>query len=178
MTIQAEISPLGDSISPERLQRLLSEGVPVKLVDVRTAGEFAEAHIPGAMNVPMDELASRLPDLQSSQPTVIVCQSGRRAGMCHQQIAQVAKSSVLEGGTAAWLANGLPTVGSRNSGLSLMRQVQLVAGVMILTGVLFSEFFSPAWIWLAAFVGAGFTLAGATGFCGMAVLLSKAPWNK
>ena len=62
--------------------------------------------------------------------------------------------------------------------LPLMRQVQLIAGLLILTGTLLSLFVHPGWIGLAIFVGAGLTVAGSTGFCGMAVILEKMPWNR
>jgi hypothetical protein len=44
--------------------------------------------------------------------------------------------------------------------------------------VLLGWFVAPVWFGLAAFVGAGLTFAGATGFCGMANLLMVAPWNR
>ena len=59
-----------------------------------------------------------------------------------------------------------------------MRQVQIGAGSLILTGTLLSLFVSKGWIGLAMFVGAGLLLAGTTGFCGMAILLEKMPWNR
>ena len=59
-----------------------------------------------------------------------------------------------------------------------MRQVQIVAGSLVVIGVLLGLLVAPGWFGFAAFVGAGLTFAGVTGFCGMARLLMLAPWNR
>jgi len=59
-----------------------------------------------------------------------------------------------------------------------MRQVQIAAGLLILLGVLLGFLVDPLWFGLAAFVGAGLTVAGVTGWCGMARLLAVMPWNR
>jgi hypothetical protein len=59
-----------------------------------------------------------------------------------------------------------------------MRQVQLVIGVLALTGSLLAIFVNPLFALLPAFLGAGLTLAGSTGWCGLALLLAKMPWNR
>jgi len=59
-----------------------------------------------------------------------------------------------------------------------MRQVQIVAGGLVLIGVVLSQIVGPGWIWLSGFVGAGLMFAGISGFCGMARLLAVMPWNK
>ncbi len=51
------------------------------LVDVRSATEFASGHIPGAVNIPMDQIEARLDDLGRNFPLVLICQSGKRARM-------------------------------------------------------------------------------------------------
>ena len=48
-------------------------------IDVRSASEFAAGHIPGAINIPMDEIESRLEDLTPTRPLVLICQIGKRA---------------------------------------------------------------------------------------------------
>lgn len=60
----------------------------------------------------------------------------------------------------------------------ILRQVQLVAGSLILLGVTLGTLVSPYFLGIAAFVGAGFVFAGATGTCGMATLLAKLPHNR
>ena len=78
----------------------------------------------------------------------------------------------------AWTAAGLPVEEDRNAPLELMRQVQIAAGLLVLTGVGLGFAASPAFFGLAGFVGAGLTFAGATGWCGMAKLLAAMPWNR
>lgn len=85
---------------------------------------------------------------------------------------------MLEGGTAAWSAAGLPLVTTTKSRFSLERQVRLIAGLLVLVAVVLSKTVSPAWIYLAALVGAGLTFAGLTDICMMAGLLTRMPWNQ
>jgi rhodanese-related sulfurtransferase len=148
------------------------------LVDVRSGNEFASGHIPGAVNIPMDQIEARLDDLGLDRPIVLICQSGSRARMtasllepCQRRIA------ILEGGTRAWIEAGLPVVASVKMGWSLERQVRLGAGLLVLTGVVLTLSVSPQWIFLCGFVGLGLTFAGLTDICAMGVILQKMPWN-
>lgn len=164
----------------KELKELHDKGVALQLVDVRSPQEFAEAHIPGAVNVPMEEVEARLDDITRSTEVVLVCQSGTRAGLTCDLIRHEREHlHVLEGGTQAWLDAGHPVVGSpRKTKLSLMRQVQLLVGPLTLIGAVLAIYVNPSWAWLTAAIGAGLTVAGSTGFCGMAVLLAKMPWNQ
>ena len=150
-----------------------------QLVDVRSSSEFASGHIPGAVNIPMDQIEARLDDLDLAVPLVLVCQSGKRAHMtaellkpCHGQI------SVLEGGTKTWIEAGLPVVKSVRTRWSLERQVRLGAGVLTLTAVILALTLNANWIFLCAFVGLGLSFAGLTDICAMGIVLEKMPWNK
>jgi rhodanese-related sulfurtransferase len=147
-------------------------------VDVRSGSEFASGHIPGAVNIPMDQIEARLDDLNLNDPIVLICQTGKRArmtagllGPCHRQIA------VLEGGTKAWIDAGLPVVSSVKTRWSLERQVRLGAGVLVLTGVTLALTVNPLWVYLCGFVGLGLTFAGLTDICAMGIILEKVPWN-
>jgi hypothetical protein len=84
----------------------------------------------------------------------------------------------LEGGIVAWKSAGLRVERSNRGGLPLMRQVQLVIGLGTLTGALFALLANPLFAIIPAFFGAGLTMAGLTGWCGLAILLSKMPWNR
>lgn len=50
-------------------------------VDVRSAGEFASGNAPGTINIPLQELGSRLGEIPKSSPVVLCCASGSRSGM-------------------------------------------------------------------------------------------------
>lgn len=73
-------------------------------------------------------------------------------------------------------AAGLPIVANR-AAPDIMRQVQTIAGSLILLGVLAGWLVSPWFYLIDVMVGAGLLTAGLTGFCGMARLLAKMPWN-
>ena len=160
------------------VQELNRPGFAPACIDVRSATEFAAGHIPGAINIPMDEIESRIGDLPA-EGLVLVCQAGKRAEMTRAMLeGRVADLSVLSGGTAAWMAAGLPLVASTRTRWALERQVRLGAGLLVLLGVLLGFLVNPAWFGLAGFVGAGLVVAGTTNFCGMAYLLALLPWNR
>ena len=166
-------------IEPTELQNQLERGTRYQLIDVRSATEFEEGHVPGAINIPMEQVESRLDDLTKRDPVVMICQSGRRAGITCEMLSENHDNVVLlNGGTMAWKASGLPVVESVSRRLPLQRQVFLIAGPLVLLGAVLGYFLNPAWLTLSAFVGTGLTVAGATGFCGMAILLAAMPWNK
>jgi rhodanese-related sulfurtransferase len=149
-----------------------------QLIDVRSPSEFAPRHIPGAVNIPMDQIEARLDDLRPGGSLVLICQSGKRARMtagllepCRREIL------VLEGGTNAWVQEGLPTVTSVKTRWSLERQVRLGAGLLVLVGAVLAFTVNANWLFLLAFVGLGLTFAGVTDVCLMAEILERMPWN-
>jgi phage shock protein E len=69
----------GGDVSSDEARQLVRAGA--RLVDVRTPGEFAAAHIPGAINIPVQELDARMSELQPKNAAVVVyCRSGHRSG--------------------------------------------------------------------------------------------------
>ncbi len=111
---------------------------------------------------------------------IFTCRTGMRTGgACDRLAARVAgEAFVLDGGMAAWEKAGLPVETNPQAPLEIMRQVQIAAGSLVLAGVVLGFLVAPAWFGLSAFVGAGLTFAGITGFCGMARLLMLMPWNR
>lgn len=169
---------MSKTINASDLKELIASDPSVQLVDVRSADEFAGGHVPRATNIPLEQLEGRLDDLGGR--VVVLCRSGKRASMaCDMLRAHHDDLLLLEGGTQAWMEAGLPvTEPTRQVRWSLERQVRLAAGIMVLIGTLLSLFVNPGWIYLAIFVGAGLTFAGATDLCLMASLLAKLPWNQ
>jgi adenylyltransferase/sulfurtransferase len=102
---EAELGQL-QRISAVELQRLLTAAVPPALIDVRTPAEYVAGHLHGALNVPMGELAAKLPELARGRPTVFVCRSGARSlrACALAQRAGFAQPLQLEGGLLAWQA--------------------------------------------------------------------------
>jgi rhodanese-related sulfurtransferase len=149
------------------------------LVDVRSGSEFASGHIPGAVNIPMDEIEARLDDLDLNLQIVLICQSGKRARITAGLLAPCQREIVvLDGGTKAWIEAGLPVVASVRTRWSLERQVRLGAGLLALTGAVLALTVNLGWVYLCGFVGLGLTFAGLTDICAMGIILGKMPWNK
>jgi rhodanese-related sulfurtransferase len=85
---------------------------------------------------------------------------------------------VIEGGTEAWASLGLPVEGTGRKTISIERQVRIGAGSLVLIGVILGFLIHPVFFGLSAFIGAGLVFAGITDWCGMGLLLARAPWNR
>jgi rhodanese-related sulfurtransferase len=156
------------------------------IMDVRERDEFEAEHVEHSINVPLSHFAVVAPGVLNQlreRDVLILCRSGNRARLAAEQVRQMGYSDkvtarVLEGGIVEWKRQGKPTVQRQKRHLPLMRQVQLVAGSAVLTSTLLGAFLNPWFLALAAFFGAGLIFAGATGFCGLAMLLDRMPWNR
>ena len=156
-----------------------SSSRPAQLVDVRSATEFACGHLPGAVNIPLEQVELRTADLSSHAPVVLVCQAGTRARLAAELLQHSGKDLfVLEGGTSAWIKAGYPAVCSTASRWALERQVRLIAGLLVSFSVVLTLLVSPWFLALAAFIGCGLTFAGATNICLMGEMLARLPWNR
>ena len=171
----AKLSPL----SPAEVNARLVAGQAV-LVDIREADEFARSHVAGALSRPLSQWEQAHLTVTPGADVVFTCRSGARtSGACDRLAARVEGSAyVLDGGIDGWARSGLPLEVNRQAPLEIMRQVQIAAGLLVLVGVLLGFTVSTAWFGIAAFVGAGLTFAGLSGFCGMAKLLMLMPWNR
>ncbi len=166
-------------LSPQEACRRLTNRSAV-LVDIREPDEFARRHISGAISQPLSGWEAAELSIDPDHDVIFACRSGMRtAGACERLAARVPGSAyVLQGGIDAWGKARLPLTVYAKAPLEIMRQVQIAAGLLVITGVILGFLVAPGWFGLAAFVGAGLTFAGATGFCGMARLLMFAPWNR
>ena len=166
------------NIKPKALNDKIEQGGAHHLIDVRTTPEFKSECIDAkCSNVPLNKISTL--ELPKESEIIFVCASGNRSARARDTLVEQGYTNVysLDGGIAEWKANKLPIKTVKGT-LPIMRQVQIAAGVLILTGTLGSLFIASPLIWLAAFVGAGLTFAGLTGWCGMATLLGQMPWNK
>lgn len=165
------------TIAAEELHALRSQGAGPLLLDVRSPIEFESERIEGALNVPLDTLDARTDEIAEGADIVVVCRTGVRATIAAESLARTGRRArVLDGGVQAWRRARLPLREGRKR-LPVDRQVQLIAGAMVLVGVGLGLLVSPWFLALAAFFGAGLTFAGATGTCGLALLLMRLPWN-
>lgn len=144
-----------------------------QIVDVRSPDEFMLEHIEGSRNIPLEELLLKATELEK-QTIILSCRTGRRAKEAQALLeAQGCRHiDLLEGGLHGWKAAGKPTR-SLKKGVSIMRQVQIVAGSLILIG----SFVKSLWF-LAPLAGFGLLVAGLTNTCLMASILSKMSWNR
>ena len=166
------------TIAPRELRGLLEQGPAPLLLDVRSGLEFESERIDGARLISLDQLDARLEEVPEHAEVVVVCRTGVRATVAAETLGRAGRRArVLEGGMNAWRRARLPVREGRKR-LPVDRQVQLIAGLMVLTGVALGLTVSPWFLAVAAFFGAGLTFAGATGTCGLALVLMKMPWNR
>ena len=168
-------------LSPQEVQtRLQSKADTVCFIDVRTLDEFQSGHVPGARCVPLDQLEGSLASFPKEHWILLGCQSGRRSQEAFAKLRALGFQNLAElsGGFSAWQAAGLPVVSRRKSAIPVQRQVMIVAGALVAAGTFLGVFLHPAWLALPAFVGLGLFQAGLSGWCGMARLLEKMPWNR
>jgi rhodanese-related sulfurtransferase len=172
---------LSPVLSPAELTRLLRDRPEIRLLDVRTPGEFDAEHIEGAYNVPLDTLGEHGPEIRAAvaEPVVLVCRSGQRARKAEEALAAAGMSNlhVLEGGMTAWTSAGHP-VRRGAPRMSLERQVRIAAGAMAATGGFLALFVHPLFAAIPAFVGSGLVFAGVTDTCAMGMLIAKLPYNR
>ncbi|MEV6163701.1 rhodanese-like domain-containing protein [Streptomyces sp. NPDC052052] len=155
------------------------------VIDVRTPGEYAGGHLPGAYNIPLDDLEHALPTLREAadrSDLLVVCASGTRSeNACAMLSRNGIPAAGLEGGTAAWASAGeelhrpATTAAPR---WAMDRQVRLTAGSGVLLGLLLGQVIHPAFQLLSAGIAAGLVYSAVSNSCAMASLLGKLPYNR
>ena len=171
------------TIAPAQLHQLLKAQPGLPLLDVRTPVEYAAIHALPAGNVPLDSLAPKelfdSGDLPENQAIYLLCRTGSREKKAAEKFAKEGfpQAVVVEGCTLAWNEAGLPVERGAIKMMSLERQVRIGAGSLVLSGIVLGSLVHRGFFGLSAFAGVGLVFAGITDFCGMALLLSKLPWN-
>jgi rhodanese-related sulfurtransferase len=166
------------SLSPSQAREELRKGA--QLADVRERAEWDAERLEGGVLVPMSGLPDAAGGLDRSRPVLTLCTAGVRAAKAAGLLeAQGFRDvAVMDGGLDAWKAAGLPVVLGRAGGWTLEMQVRLGAGLLTLAGAALGALVHPGFFGLCAFVGAGLTFAALTGYCGMAFVLLRMPWNR
>jgi rhodanese-related sulfurtransferase len=168
------------TISAAEAHRRLTNGSAV-LIDIREPNEHARESISGARLTPLSSLdAAQVAAHRGGQAIIFHCQSGRRTSDNAMKLRSCGASDLyqLEGGLNGWKAAGLKTNIDHSKPIEMQRQVQIVAGSLVLAGLLLALLISPWFAAVSAFIGAGLVFAGASGWCGMAHLLGAMPWNR
>ncbi|KAB2308272.1 sulfurtransferase [Betaproteobacteria bacterium SCN2] len=106
-------------LAVDTLKKQLDAGEDVLVLDVRSMAEFVgeQGHIGGARNVPLEELPSRLAELEShkARPVRIICRTDRRSAKAARLLdeAGFSDAQVIQGGMVAWRAKGWPVEGAK-----------------------------------------------------------------
>ncbi len=149
------------------------------IVDVREPDEIRRTALAHYIPAPSSVVrADCFPPAVTGMRTLILCQSGNRAGQVARALAAAGRTdiSVIAGGMRSWQAAGLP-VTSGGGSIPVMRQVLIAAGTMIAAFTALGAFVNPWFLAGAGFVGCGLAFAGLTGICPMAKMLGAMPWN-
>ncbi len=81
----------------------------ITLVDVRTPAEFAGGHVPGAVNIPLDQVEARITELPEVGDIHVICAAGGRSAKATALLTAKGRAAInVAGGTNAWIAAGLP----------------------------------------------------------------------
>lgn len=149
------------------------------LVDVREENEFARESIPGSTLVPLSKFDPAKVPAANGKKLVVSCVSGKRSANAQGQLAKAGVDAInFTGGITAWKAANYPIRENKSAPLPMMRQVQIAAGSLVLTGAVLGTFAHPGFYALSAAVGAGLIFAGITGWCGMTSVLGLLPYNR
>ena len=172
------------TISAQQAAQWLSSGEAV-LVDVREPEEFKAEHIAYATSLPLGSVRELFPQLRVPENTKIIFQcmkGGRGQQACVAVGGDAAGYDVynIEGGIKAWKEAGFPVISSafKTAGISVFRQVQMIAGLLVALFVVLGFSGLILGFVLAGFLGAMLFFAGLTGWCGLAMLLNRMPWNR
>lgn len=170
------------TISPQEAARWLAAGEAI-LIDVREADEFRAEHIAYASSLPLGELENLIGHMSipAARKLIFQCLKGGRGEKACLLVGRGGgfpnEIYNLEGGLDAWKEAGLPVV-TAGTGLSVFRQVQMIAGSIVVLMIVLGFLGLTLGFILAGFIGAALFLAGLTGWCGLAMLLSRMPWNR
>ena len=100
-------------VTQQEMLRMIEAGTAPMILDVRTAEEYAEGHVPGAINISHDELADRLAEIEAAKEAgvIVYCRSGRRSNIAEELLLGQGYANVqhLEGDMLAWLEAARPT---------------------------------------------------------------------
>lgn len=165
-------------IRPNELKEKLMAGEALRIIDVRSPGEYAAGHLPGAENIPLATIHDRIPNAAPDDCLVLVCQGGVRSNAACELIRETYSNLYdLIGGTTAWIDAGLEVEVSPKAPRSVDRQTHLVAGLLLLSAFILFRSVNQGWIYLALLPTFGLLMDAVTGICPMSLLLKLAPWN-
>lgn len=171
------------SISPEQYVHYCKTH-KTNLIDVRSPVEFRFVHATNAENIPLDqldpkEIVGNLKDKGTNKTVFLVGNEEEMSELAGKKFFAHGFRDVInvEGGMDALEDAGMP-VERKKEGMSINRQFRILAGILVLLGVLLSQHYDPSFVWLAGLVGIIILFSGLTNACAIGIFLAKMPWNK
>lgn len=173
-------SAMLEMILPKDVYALIQKDPAATLLDVRSALEFSQVHIKDSINVPIDMLALKADELsKTNRHYIVLCRTGNRSPMAADLLIQsgIHGVKVMDGGITLWQKEKLP-VEKGEGGISLERQVRLIAGSLVTFGIIMAWLVHIGFIAISLFVSCGLIYAGLSDNCLMGMLLMKLPYNR
>lgn len=182
---------MATNLSPKQAEELLKSGEAI-LIDVREGELFKDEHIIYASSLPLDQVTQQLATLGAQSKKIIFqCMKGMKSAQaCELAKALGDKIYSLDGGIEAWKAAGLPvltatsgnscstTTGGCMGKLSIVRQMQITLGIVLLLIYLLAKVGLGFLIYLIPIIGIVLIIAGIVGCCPIMKILAQMPWNK
>jgi glyoxylase-like metal-dependent hydrolase (beta-lactamase superfamily II)/rhodanese-related sulfurtransferase len=168
-----------EMISPLEADAILKQDPMAKILDVRSTFEFSQIRVEPSMNVPIDTFSGRIDELsRTRQNYLVLCHTGNRAAMAADMMMQsgINRVKVIKGGLVNWQKEKLPVI-KEQGGISLERQIRIIAGGLVLSGAILS-LLHWAFIFIPVLVSCGLIYSGITDNCFMGMLLMKLLYNK
>ncbi len=151
------------------------------IIDVRETDEYEAHHIPGSINIPLSKIdrASDFKPLFEGKQVCLMCKSGKRASLAKNHFdTQNMTCEVYPGGIDQWKQTNQPIRVIKKQPISIFRQVQIIVGGLVALFATLGALVNPGFVWAAIALGTALCIAGLFGFCLLATLLAKMPWNK
>jgi phage shock protein E len=99
----------------DALERAMAAGAFV--LDVRQPDEYEAGHVPGAVLIPLDQLAERAEEVPADRPVYVVCRSGSRSAVATDALLRAGYDAAnVAGGTLAWAEAGRPVAAGPDAG--------------------------------------------------------------
>ena len=171
---------LNGELTCEETRSMIEQGEAV-LIDVREHAEYRSESIAGAISHPLSTFDLEiLNEILGVKKPIFQCRTGiRSADALNRWLADGNDGFHLAGGIHNWIAEGMGGRASRTgTSIDVMRQTQMTAGLLILTLSVLSLLLNPIWSVGTTLVGMGLFHAGASGTCGLAMVISWLPWNR
>ncbi|MCW5937272.1 MAG: rhodanese-like domain-containing protein [Fimbriimonadaceae bacterium] len=164
-------------LTPQQIRARMDAGEKLRIVDVRTPGEFRRSHIPGSTNAPLGQKSAATPLAQAHETLVSVCTAGNRSRVACNQLDGTSEAHNLAGGIASWRAAGFELESEPADAETLTRQAHLAAGLILLAALVLANEVALGWVYLALLPTFGLLLHALTGICPMTLALKRMPWN-